>query len=129
MHRRAFIERLAALVGFSLAAPQAIAAQSRPVELQRSPVAGFQYHEGDAVWPRLRVGEPLDLIREPDNAHDIRAVRVEWRGHKLGYVPRLDNTAVSHLLDNGQALRAEIVALQFSRDPWERIAFTVHLNH
>jgi len=129
MDRRTFIERIAALVGVGLTGPQTIAAPVQRIELQRSPVAGFQYHEGDAVWSRLRVGERLDLIREEDNPYDLRAVRVEWRGHQLGYVPRLDNAAVSQLLDNGQTLRAEIAALQLSRNPWERIAFTVYMNN
>jgi len=26
------------------------------VELQRSPVAGFQYHQGETIWPLLTVG-------------------------------------------------------------------------
>ena len=34
-------------------------------------------------------GAALSLVREPDNAYDPRAVRVDWQGHKLGYVPRM----------------------------------------
>lgn len=66
-------------------------------------------------------------MREPDNAHDQRAVRVDWLGQKLGYVPRVDNAAVSHLLDTGYTLSAEIVALQDSRNPWDRVEFAVFL--
>ena len=62
--------------------------------LQDSPLAGFQYHAGKAVWPQLRVGDALTLVREPDNAHDARAVRVEWQGRKIGYVPRRENADV-----------------------------------
>src|SRR5689334_23732236 len=38
----------------------------------------------------------LDLVREPENPHDANAVRVEWRGRKLGYVPRRDNRSEEH---------------------------------
>ncbi len=127
MSRRSFLEQVAALIGIGVAAPAAKAAATGRVELQRSPVAGFQYHQGEAAWPLLVVGAPLRLVREPDNAYDRRAVRVEWRGRKLGYVPRVDNAAVSHLLDAGHALQAEIVSLSESDNPWDRVEFAIHL--
>jgi hypothetical protein len=127
MNRRLFIERIAALVGLGVAIPPVQAATSRRIELQRSPVAGFQYHRGESVWSELQVGEGVMLVREPDNAFDPRAVRIDWRGNKLGYVPRIDNAAICHLLDNGQAVSAEIVSLRMSDNPWDRIEFAVYL--
>ncbi len=145
MNRRSFLEQSSALIGLiaaatrvrasvptptptpvsvSVSAPQA---RFRKLELQRAPVAGFQYHQGGTLWPSLQVGAALDLVREPDNAYDPRAVRVEWRGRKLGYLPRLDNAAASQLLDRGQALRAEILRLRDSHNPWERVEFAVFL--
>lgn len=128
MNRRLFIERIAALVGLGIAVPQVRAASLRRIELQRSPVAGFQYHQGEAVWANLQVGESVSLVREPDNAFDPRAVRIDWQGHKLGYVPRIDNAAVSHLLDHGQGVTAEIVFMRESDNPWDRIDFAVYLS-
>ncbi len=127
MNRRLFIERIAAMVGIGVAIPQARAASSRRIELQRSPVAGFQYHRGESIWTDLRVGEGVNLVREPDNPFDPRAVRVDWQGCKLGYVPRIDNAAICHLLDSGQVVTAEIVALRESDNPWDRIEFAVFL--
>ncbi|QLQ26813.1 MAG: HIRAN domain-containing protein [Dechloromonas sp.] len=128
MSRRSFLERIAALAGTSIVAPLTQATTTRTIELQRSPLAGFQYHRAEAVWPLLSVGAALDLVREPDNAHDSRAVRVDWQGQKLGYVPRIDNAAVSHLLDGGQAVTARIVALRQSGNPWERVELAVNLS-
>lgn len=127
MSRRLFLERIAALIGISVAAPVAHAAAPRKVELQRSPVAGFQYHQGEAIWPLLMAGASLSLVREPGNAHDPRAVRVDWQGQKLGYVPRIDNAAASHLLDAGHVLHAEIVTLRQSDNPWDRLEFAIFL--
>ena len=127
MSRRLFIERIAALIGIGVATPAVRAAAPRKVELQRSPVAGFQYHQGEAIWPSLRAGASLSLVREPGNAYDPRAVRVDWQGQKLGYVPRVDNAAASHLLDTGHMLDAEIVALRESDDPWDRVEFSIFL--
>ena len=118
--------------------------------LQHSPLAEFQYHHGRMLYPLLAVRpdettshstrpsknddqiagyEPaegsLQLVREPDNRFDVRAVRVEWQGRKLGYIPRLDNAAVSQLLDHGETLEAAIARLENSSNPWDRVMVEV----
>lgn len=93
--------------------------------LQDSPLAGFQYHAGRALWPRMQVGDALTLVREPDNPHDARAVRVEWQGHKIGYVPRRENADVARFMDDGRTLVARIVRLAEVRDPWSRVRFEI----
>lgn len=95
--------------------------------LQDSPLAGFQYHAGKTLWPRMQVGDALTLVREPDNPHDSRAVRVEWQGHKIGYVPRRENADVARLMDNGEGLAARIVRLAEVRDPWSRVRFEIRI--
>lgn len=95
--------------------------------LQESPLAGFQFHEGKLIWGELRVGDPLQLVREADNPHDGKAVRVEWQGNFLGYVPRADNEAVARLLDRGTRLEARIARLRESRNPWQRVLFEVYV--
>lgn len=96
--------------------------------IQSSPIAGFQFHEGKHLWDQLKVGDVLVLVREPNNPHDARAVRVEWSGHMLGYVPRAENEAVARQLDRGNKLEARIVKLTKHRDPWKRIEFEVFLR-
>ena len=96
--------------------------------IQSSPVAGFQFHEGKQLWDQLKVGDALVLVREPTNPYDARAVRVEWSGHMLGYVPRAENDAVARQLDRGNKLEARIVKLTKHRDPWKRIEFEVFLR-
>jgi len=93
--------------------------------LQDSPLAGFQYHAGKALWPQMRVGDALALVREPDNPHDANAVRVEWQGHKIGYVPRRENHDVARFMDRGQRLEARIARLAEVRDPWSRVRFEI----
>lgn len=127
MKRRSFLRSLLEMAGLvALPAPPAHA-RPRPVLLQTSPVAGFQYHDGEAVWPLLRAGDPLALIREPGNPHDPKAVRVEWEGHKLGYVPRTENVAVVQMLDRGDRLEARIAHLIESPSPWQRVKTEIWL--
>jgi hypothetical protein len=116
-----------AVVAFASPIPGAAQPAAR-ILIQSSPVAGFQFHEGKQVWDRLQVGDALALVREPGNSHDARAVRVEWNGHLLGYVPRAENDAVARQLDLGNKLEARIVRLTKHRDPWKRIEFEVFLR-
>lgn len=127
MNKRSFLRGVLAALGAGLAAAPA-AARSRNVLIQCSPLAGFQYHAGEELWPQLAVGQPLALVREPANPHDERAVRIDWRGHKLGYLPRVENTAVAQMLDRGEQLHARIAALRASQDPWERVVVAVGLS-
>lgn len=128
MLRRALLAgwlALAALAGPAVAqAPQTDA----QLLLQSSPLAGYRYYEGKRLWKLMQVGEYLTLVREPDNPYDRNAVRVEWQGHKLGYVPRADNEAVARFLDRGVRLEARIIRLKKSRNPWERILFEIYLG-
>jgi hypothetical protein len=100
--------------------------QSRQV-LQHGTVMGFRHYEGKQVWENLRVGQLLTLVREPDNPHDSQAIRVEWQGHKLGYVPRTDNGDLARLMDNGGNVEARITKLERSRRPNNRVQFEIYL--
>lgn len=93
--------------------------------LQDSPLAGFQFHAGKKLWPQMRVGDHLSLVREPQNVHDSRAIRVEWQGVHIGYVPRRENTDIARLMDQGVPAFARISRLAESRDPWARVRFEI----
>ena len=93
--------------------------------MQSSPLAGFRYHAAAQVWEELRVGDPLELVRERDNPHDPNAVSVAWRGRKLGYVPRHENAALAWGLDRGASLAARISRLAPGAPPSRRLEFEV----
>lgn len=103
----------------------AVQAESIRLLVQSSPLAGFQYHAGAALWERLQVGDELTLIREPDNPHDARAVRIEWRGAMLGYLPRAENEAVAAAMDRGERVTGRIAALVAHKNPWRRVRIEV----
>ncbi len=95
--------------------------------VQSSPLAGSQYYAMAETWPEMRVGDALQLIREPDNRHDRNAIRVEWRGRKLGYVPRAENRGVAAAMDAGQRVVARVARLKESSDPWQRVEIEIFL--
>lgn len=126
--RLRLVAALLLAVSFSLPASAAEPTVNAKILLQNSPLAGFRYYEGKRLWSEMKVGDALQLVREPDNSHDTKAVRVEWQGHKLGYVPRTDNEALARFMDRGSKAEARITRLKKSRNPWQRMEFEVYLN-
>jgi hypothetical protein len=113
------------LAGLFWAWTNAHAETQAHILLQDSPLAGFQYHQGKQLWQDMKAGDALVLVREPDNPYDAKAIRVDWQGHKLGYVPRRENADIARIMDNGARLQARISRLLESRDPWQRIRFEI----
>jgi hypothetical protein len=106
------------------AAPSARAAEA-VIVVQRAALAGLRHYEAPRVWREMRVGDRLRLVRETDNPHDASAVRVEWRGRTLGYLPRQDNAAAARQLDRGAPLEGRVVELRENRNRSLRIEFDI----
>ncbi len=122
---KSIIRLLAAVIAAGLAPTPGAWAAEAVIVVQRSPLAGFRHYDGAASWRDMKPGDRLQLVREPDNPYDANAVRVEWRGIKLGYVPRRDNAAVARQMDRGAALEARVAALRENRNRSVRIEFEV----
>lgn len=130
MFRRRFIQFLSLLT----AAPAVVKALPAPTSpaVRRVPlvdafIAGYQFHDGPDVEPRLRVGDALTLVRDPENTHDPQAIRLLWGDTMVGFVPRRRNDALSRLLDHGRKLEAHIVELRPDARPWERVRVVIEL--
>jgi hypothetical protein len=100
---------------------------SSEIVVQVSLTAGLRYHEAKAVWDQMKVGDALILVREPGNLYDSNAVRVEWNGHELGYIPRADNAAVARQMDRGNKLAARITKLTTYRNHRRKLEIEVFL--
>lgn len=80
-----------------------------------------------------RRGFQLALIKMsgaggPAKPCDATSVRAGRNGHKLGYVPRMQNHAAAQLLDRSVPLTARIEVLTASRDPWDRVQVAVLMD-
>lgn len=127
MQRRIFLRTLLGGLAATGLGPLHAKATSRKILLLESPLAGYQYHRADGVWPFLRVGEPLRLVREPNNPHDPNAIAIYFRNDRLGYVPRNENRALAVMLDHGEKIRGYVTKLINGADPWQRLRFRVEL--
>jgi hypothetical protein len=115
------------LLVLSLLLPGVCRAESLKILVQSSPLAGSQFYAVSSVWQEIQLGSQLTLIREPQNRHDRNAVRVEWQGRQLGYVPRAENRAVARAMDSGEQLEGRVSRLREDSDPWKRVEFEVYL--
>jgi hypothetical protein len=78
---------------------------AREIMLIACQVAGTSYRDLEEVEPGIEPGMFLVLKREPENRHDALAIGIfDEAGHDLGYVPRVKNEALAHLLDAGKLL-------------------------
>ena len=98
------------------------------VLVQTTLTAGLRHHDAKAVWENMSEGDSLVLVREPANEHDPNAVRVDWRDHTLGYLPRSENADVARQLDRGQPLRARIVRLTRYRNHHRKLEIELYLE-
>jgi hypothetical protein len=108
-----------------LAAPARAGEAVAYMMVRDSPLAGFRYNDGRLVWNDLRTGDALALVREPDNPFDADAIRLEWNGRKIGYVPRRENAALARELDAGKAIEARIIQLSRRRNGRHLIGYDI----
>lgn len=97
----------------------------RAIPLMQCPIAGFQFHGGEACWGRIKADDRLVLRREPGNRHDARAITVAWQDVMLGYVPREANYALSQMMDRGIHAEGRVRALRPGSDPWQRVMMEI----
>jgi hypothetical protein len=62
-------------------------------------IVGMKHQNAEQFVRGLRHGEPLALIREPDNPHDHYAVEVRAQGRKIGYVKGSEARGLATFID------------------------------
>ncbi len=66
------------------------------------------------------------LVREPNNQADAWAIRVEYQGKKIGYIPADSNFLLARLMDGGKTLRGKLVSCEL-KNTWWKIKIQVSL--
>ena len=66
-------------------------------------VAGFAHYEGCIVFNDLKIGSPLLLVREDENAYDHDAVAIFYGETHIGYVPSSKNEQLATMFDLGHS--------------------------
>ena len=116
--------------GIALFATPSLADTSGTVRIliQSSPLAGSQYYKLDALSQRIKTGDRLELVREPENRHDRNAIRVLWQGEPLGYLPKKENRSVAKAMDDGEPVYGTVEKITTDSDPWKRLRISVFIQ-
>ena len=75
---------------------------------KRMNIAGLYYGDTIAVT-KLKVGDYLDFVAEPNNPHDRNAVAIYSDGAKIGYVARTDASPIAAALRLGRGLYGVVI--------------------
>lgn len=113
----------------ALAAGQSAGADAPTARIvvQDAPIAGFVYYDGRVSWDDIRKGDRLKLVREPANPHDTNAIRIDWQGRTLGYVPRRDNADLARQLDRGARVEARVTELTRAANGRHRLSYEIYV--
>jgi hypothetical protein len=133
MKRRGFLQILFGLAGASAtlanASSQQITATQKPILLQETSIAGFQFYEGERLFNHMKINDTVRLHRAPENQYDKRAVEVYWQGNMLGHIPKAANMNLSQMLDNGITLDAKVCWLMAEKMPFYCVGLAVTINN
>jgi hypothetical protein len=130
VQRTDFVKSLLAILGLSFVPEwaQASVVHYRKYYLLQCFVRGFRFYEGPLLIGRMKEGDELQLLREPDNEYDECAIALHWNGKKIGFIPAECNEILSRLLDIGvPELFAEITHLAPEAAAWENVCAVVYV--
>jgi len=101
--------------------------ENKNTELLRFDIRGFRYYNGPDMIGRMKAGEELTLLREPDNKFDKQAIAVYYQAQKIGFVPREKNEVLSRLMDNKAGkLSAEITQIRNDDVSWNEVSAVIY---
>lgn len=101
--------------------------ESRIVLFESVRIAGTSHAPDiDATMGQMPDEARLDLVREPDNQADSWAIRVEYDGKRIGYLPADKNEVLARLMDGGKTLGGELVSREL-RGTWWNVHMEVYL--
>jgi hypothetical protein len=97
----------------------------------KTTIVGTKYRspEAIAVLTRLRPGDRLRLVREPNNPHDPNAVAVYSGTMHIGYIPRGINRDVADRIMSTDSVFAIVIAEAIIEEGDVRFAPRIEVNN
>lgn len=126
MTRSEFIKNVIGIFGVTQI-PQELGIEYEKIYLLQFFVRGFQYYEGPKILNQINHLGLLNLIREPENKFDRKAMALYFEDKKIGYVPREDNLMFAKILDADLlTLQVEVTHIEPQAANWEKIHAAIY---
>lgn len=85
-------------------------------------IAGFHYYTGPNILHAMKVGDKLNLLREPNNKYDSNAIAIKTGDNiKLGHVPKYMNSKIANEIDKGIKFSARITKINPNASNKEKV--------
>ncbi len=127
MNRSTFIKNIITAFGAS-ALPVHLITPYQKVYLLQCFVRGFRYYKGESLLPKMKVGDMLELVREPENEHDEFAIALHFNREKIGFIPMESNEVLSRLMDAAVIpLQAELTHIEMKAETWENVHIAIYV--
>ncbi|HUP21004.1 MAG TPA: HIRAN domain-containing protein [Gemmatimonadota bacterium] len=95
----------------------------------RCTVHGLCFDNRYRLLDAIHAGDPLVLVREPDNAIGADAIQVVTeRTETLGYVPRQISRWLAPVMDSGRLARAVVLKVRSGAPYYERLLIEVRVS-
>jgi len=92
-------------------------------------IAGFKYYEGAFIFSELEIGKCLEMVADPTNQYDDNAVKLHFKGKKIGFVPRNKNYSISKMLLAGHnVFKAVVQQLSQHEDPNKQVLVGIFIT-
>lgn len=106
MNRSDFLKSIGLGAGGFIIPEQNIFVQKRSVKIYDNYIKGTEHYKYSKVSHKIKEGDELILIREPDNHQDAFAIQVFYGSDKIGYIAAFENIVLANMLDAGVELNA-----------------------
>ncbi|MBK0381837.1 HIRAN domain-containing protein [Pedobacter sp. SD-b] len=127
MNRSLFIKNIIGAFGVSVL-PLHLVKNYQKIYILQCFVRGFRFYKGEKLLKAMKVGDMLELVREPENQYDEFAIALHFNEEKIGFVPMESNEILSRLLDSGAVeLQAEITHIEKKAETWENVHIAISL--
>lgn len=102
---------------------------SRQIYLISASIAGLYFSDNiNELLDKLKIGDKLKFIREPDNEYDELAILVKDEdNNKLGYVPREKNPILARLMDAGKLIYGTVKSIA-NYDDYLEVEMEIYLE-
>ena len=103
---------------------------NRPRNLLTFHIAGFPPTTGRLCPSKIKAGDVLALVPEPDNPYDPDAVAVKYGDVMLGYVPAdsVGPLSVMFHYGHGDAFECRVLQVAPERSPWHQVRAAVFVR-
>lgn len=128
MKRNDFFKKLAgvSLLALSPSNLMSLTIEYKKVYLKQCFVRGFAYYNGPKILNEINRCSQVELVSEPDNKFDKKAIAIHFNQQKIGYLPRESNKNLSILMDTKLLdFHAEITHIKPEAESWEQVRIVV----